>query len=243
MRFYNYAAALVALFTASPCSTMQVVLEDSKGSFYAWHIDPEVRFKDLISEIQTTYSVIEKEGVDMPGGISGAAELHFSISDYGAVVQTAAKPMKSDRDYHAPVDPNIKKDIYDIVKTLGTKGHLSIMGQQDSLNKAGDRIRKVHPLVFLTCVFTVDELIVAIREMEGKWIVWPKFLDGIVDSLVTEHRAENLEQFIPQFAKTVNINPKLLEPSLKKRNWEEFIVTLIHNVPRLGEDHKRYGKY
>lgn len=228
---FSSAIALFVLSAMPVCHAYQLVLEDAAGSTYTWHIDPEIRFKDLISEIQTTYATIERENTDMEIGSAFKKGLHFFVSDYGTAVQTSKTTNSPVRSYYADIS-DFEDSIHYIVKTLGCETLITIGLKESTLKKHGKRIEVVHPLLFLTSVFTNEELKVAMGKLEGKAWVWKSFLDGLVESLIKENSEDNLMQYVDHFAQKVQIDPKLIKPLLEKGRWKEFISVLISEVPR-----------
>jgi hypothetical protein len=217
----------------------EVVLEDLDGSSYAFHVDSKIVFADLLSEIQSSFHAIEQHKEDLLG-VRGGEAIHLSVSNSGTLVTASKKTDHAFRNYDAPLTSEEKSDIQFIVKTLGNASLPKITTNESALTKAGSRIKKVHPLQFLTCVFTDEELKVAMRNLEGRTWVWTRFIDGLVESLGDEHKTNNLMQFIPDFASKLQIDQALILPHLQEKRWKDFVVLLIHKIPRSG-DTKRYN--
>ena len=144
------------------------------------------------------------------------------------------------RDYFAPLMANETADIRHIVTSLANRSLVHLLANRGEFEAAGDRVDHVHPLKFLTVIFTDEELKVCIRNMRGRGWVWSNFAAGLTDSLATESNIDNLRvDQIYDFASTVEIDPSMIQPSLEQKRWEEFINLLIEHVPRKG-DHGRY---
>ncbi len=139
------------------------------------------------------------------------------------------------RDYNTEVTPLEKEFISFIVSTLGNKSLAKIWKEKSSLKKAGEKIDHIHPLKFLSVVFTDEELKVAIANLkETRWI-WNEFKSGLFSSLSEELANENMpEEYILDFSFRLGIDASLIKPSISQADWDEFFSVLIKNVPREG---------
>ena len=148
-------------------------------------------------------------------------------------VRTNKKAMT--RNYNVPVTPQEKKDLSYILNTLARNSWASILGSKPALDKAGDRIDHLHPLRFLMTIFTDEELKADISAVKSKKIIWKKFFSGLEESLKQESQRNNMRpEYITDFANTVGINVNLINPSIKDKNWKEFVNILIDKIPRTG---------
>lgn len=140
------------------------------------------------------------------------------------------------RDYMAYFSKNDKKDISFIVNTLGTCSLIKIAASQSEIKKAGDRIAPVHPLNFLLCIFTDEEMKASMVAMQDRRWVWGEFIDGLKDSSECETKRNNMRpEFIYDFAAKVGINPELIIPLIQNHQWKQLVVVLIKNIPRNTE--------
>ena len=139
------------------------------------------------------------------------------------------------RDYYAEITPIEKEFIAFIVSTLGNKSLTKIWKEKSSLKKAGDKIDHIHPLKFLSVIFSDEQLKVAIANLkESRW-VWNEFKSGLYSTLTEELANENIsEEHILDFADQLDIDVALITPSITQADWDEFFSVLIKNVPREG---------
>lgn len=154
----------------------------------------------------------------------------FEVSHAGITVRSKKEAW---RDYGEAVSKSDKKDIAFIVTTLATGSKLTALSESSSLKKAGKRIERVHPLRFLMTVFNDEELkagVHAIRDVGG--MIGDGFFDPLVDTLKEEAARGNVLQFTADFAEKVNIDPALIQPSMEKGKWKDFVDTLIDQIPR-----------
>ena len=144
------------------------------------------------------------------------------------------------RPYHKELADSEKNDIYYIMTTLGNSSLFTIALNRSNLESAGDRIDGVHPIRFLTHVFTNEELKVAIKNIRASGWIWGDFSSGLKKSLATEFSLNNLtKDHVVELSRKLELDVKLLLGPYQNNNWEEFIDTLIYKVPRKG-DYERY---
>lgn len=141
------------------------------------------------------------------------------------------------RIYEFPVSPSEKEDIRYILKSMAQKSLAALWSARGQLEEAGERIDHVHPLRFLECVFQDEELKTYIHNIKkrGSWI-WSEFVKGFKASLQEEADLGNMRQeYIDDFLASISLEPSLVAEQIRAAKWEEFIKTLIANVPRNGD--------
>lgn len=144
------------------------------------------------------------------------------------------------RDYNLVVAGTDRNNLTYIVTTLGNEPIYKIIAQKSALQKAGDAIKHIHPLRFLECVFTSEELKAAIHKIPKRSWIGSEFMDGIIGSLREEYAKGNLpDAFIKDFANNIHIDVSIINPFIKERKWDKFIHKLIEIVPRSGDS----GRY
>ncbi len=141
------------------------------------------------------------------------------------------------RDFYEPVKHTEQKDILFIMKTLARKSLLELLKYKSQLEKAGDRIDHIHPFVFLSHIFTDEELKAYIHAIKrrGSW-VWDEFISGLKNTLNFEADKGNLnEKITREFAKNIELDYQIIGTHVKNRDWESFLKALITNIPRDSE--------
>jgi hypothetical protein len=150
---------------------------------------------------------------------------------------TVLSVKKAHRDYTASVSKKEKQDISHIITSLANKALTTLWSEKSDLKKVGDRIDHLHPLRFLGIIFTNEELKAGIHGIRDRGWVWDEFSTGLYDNLAKESNANNLtDAQISDFAKRINIEVGMIQPSLQNRQWKQFINTLIDKVPRQATD-------
>lgn len=143
------------------------------------------------------------------------------------------------RNYKATLSAKEKKEIAYIVETLGNSSLVKIAKAKSSLEKSGKVIDNVHPLKFLSHVFSTEKLKAATHNIYGRSWVWSTFCKGIIGSLEEENNRDNLLPFIADFSSTVQINSEEIYPIAKRKQWKDFIEALFTKIPR-SETSGRY---
>ncbi len=207
-------------------SSDTITLVNYQGEKTEVEIKATDKFLDVLAWIQS-YLQAENAALD-------ESQFDFSVSRAGIAVRAK----KLGRDYDAGYSKQDKNDITFIVTTL--QENLITIGLETSkINKAGDRLEHLHPFCFLDCILSNERLkagMHAIRERKG--MVWDKFRAGITKSLAKEASHENLLQYTESFAKNLNLNSKLIKPSLQQGKYDEFVYILLDNLPREGNPNR-----
>jgi|GEM_PF-1660074 len=139
------------------------------------------------------------------------------------------------RDYSTCVSDVEKQDLHYIVTTLAKKSLVSLAMSKGELECAGERIEHLHPLRFLMTIFTDEEMKVSIKNIRKRGWVWNNFLSGLKNSLVSENLIGNMKEcYIVDFARAVEIDPRIILPAAREENWNLFVDLLIRYVPRKG---------
>lgn len=216
----------------------QIVVNTDKGESYFIEIDPMESLESIVDRVaflsedkfNTNHLLIE---------VPLKEDRHFCAMHPS---RNQGKLLKDPRNYNLSVTTEEAHYIRMIVVSLANRSlfSLAIPSTIKELEEAGDRIDHVHPLRFLMTVFTDEELKVGIRNIRKRGMVWGHFIGGLKTSLANESMIGNMrDEYIEDFARTVKIDPKLIMPSIKQQNWDEFVNLLIQHIPRAG-DHGRY---
>lgn len=152
----------------------------------------------------------------------------LSISKEGTIKVAA----KRGRDYNAGISKSEKQDIQYIITTLSRDSLISIASSESSLKKAGDRIKNVHPFIFLKTVFTNEELKAGIHGIRDRGWIWRDFIDGLTKSLAEESAKKNLKDFIPDFSKSIKVDSSAITNFVQQQKWKELVNHLIDTIPR-----------
>lgn len=146
------------------------------------------------------------------------------------------------RDYNIPLSSANVKDISYIVTTLGSASLIKAMKSQSSMKKAGERVENVHPLNFLLCIFSSEELTAALSSIKEKSWAWKEFFGGLKKSLSDESKRNNMKpEFIQSFANALGIDAAAITPAIQQGRWDDFVNILISLKPRTNNNQNRYN--
>lgn len=134
------------------------------------------------------------------------------------------------RDYQVSMTKQEKRDIRFIIITLATKSSISLLFEKRALNRAGNRVAHVHPLKFLSFIFSDYELKNAVTKIRG--IPWRRFAKDMGASLGKSANRRNMkEKYIADFVQIVGVSEELLTPSIHNGRWVDFINVTRSNLP------------
>lgn len=207
----------------------EVTVNTIDGSSFIFDIAPEESFQNLVRTIQEYENSTEE------------MQIFMTISANRVMASTSAYVKGKPRDFWTPLTSNEKKDITYILRTLANQTLLKINSNKTELKNAGIRIEHLHPLRFLTFVFSNDELIVCMRNLQGRTWVWSEFLEGVINSLKNEHTLGNvLDEHARELVTQAHVpDPNVIYSLINNQNWGSLINTLIAVVPR-QTDGNRY---
>lgn len=237
--------SLSLLFALPPeCDAKEVNVRTPSGENLIVDVEPEDKFFDVIEHIEEHLNILGEEGslnvaVDESSELLGddQPQREFLV-DYmvqgSDLMMLTPKAKSTYRNYTIPVKSSEKSDVKYIVTTLGNSSPLKIASSRSSLKKAGDRIDNLHPLRFVGCIFSDEEMKAAIHNMQGRSWVWGEFLSNINDSFSTEANNNNLNQFVQDFTNNLNIGFTEVNNLIANRQWTDLIDYLIKTVPRKG---------
>lgn len=128
-----------------------------------------------------------------------------------------------------------KDKIYEIITTVAETGKLSLLVKRGHLKALGAEINHVHPLKFLSTIFTHPYLRSCMWEIFDDYFKRKEFMEGLGPSLHREADRGKLAQHIEPFAAEVGVSAEMVRPHFESREWEELVRFLIHNLGVAGE--------
>lgn len=162
----------------------------------------------------------------------------------GAITFLNAEAPSSPRDYNYPATPLEAADIKYVVTTMGNANnpltYVALLGKRGELTRRGENIDQVHPLRFLSCIFSDEQMKASMRNIH-KNMTWRNFLygesgnGGLCNSLNEEASRNNLlDEQIYHFSTELGINFDKYHNLIQNRQWEPLVVALIEDIPRKG---------
>jgi len=169
----------------------------------------------------------------------------MSLDVDGSVVmiKVAQNNGQPPRDYWSPVTDQEKRDLAELVRTLANELQPALLGKKSHLEGTlKPRLVHLHPLKFLTIIFTDNELKVCMKNLDGKLVVWKKFEGETTESLAKENNAGNITQDqINDFANKVGLSSAELTPFFQGQKWTQLISFLIAKVKIDKPQGKKYN--
>jgi hypothetical protein len=157
-----------------------------------------------------------------------------------AIIQLAIKPMLSSivkiqpkkevESYDQLICTQDDKDtIYEIISTIAENGKLTLLFKQTDLRDLGEKIDHLHPLKFLTSIFTNPKLKVDMVNVFDDFFKRAGFMEGLGPNLTKEAEKEKLNQYIGDFAAEVGVTEEGIKPYFEQRDWEGLVIYLIQS--------------
>lgn len=212
-----------------------VVLENSAGESYLTEISLDSSFHDVMKQLNYSLSLVENHSQNAERKRIDPAGVQVIVQDNTVVAKAVASP----RNYHIPLSASEAADLAYIITTLANRNLIMIKASEKDLKTAGNRIDHIHPLNFLSGIFTNQELIACMSVLRERSWVWKGYLKGLSTSMEEEMARNNVLQFVQDFANRVHVDASLLIPPIKAGKWEKLVDILIKNVPR----DQRSGSY
>lgn len=232
-----YPLLLLLTLCMNAAYAEEILVRLPSGESVTIFVTPETSIRDL----QDLIDQIEKEIEDATSAVDPSFEYGMTGSENGYLLDfsrnqpNVALGFLSHRDYFKHVTKDQKDDMRYIVTTLGKASWTELWSESSKLDKAGGRVALVHPLRFLLCIFTDEEMKAGIHAMRNRGKVWPEFASEMFESLQAEANVNNVtEKMVKHFAETTQINAALIWPLVQAHDWAKFVDKLLEIIPRSG---------
>lgn len=145
-------------------------------------------------------------------------------------INLQAETIESPNDFsELPLNDTEKKLIYKLISSMGEKNVIRLGLERKTYEKIGKKIHHVHPLRFLSYVFSDPTLKKAMKDISKSHFKWNGFIDGFSDKMRDEHSQNNLLRFIPAFAEQLHLNQDDITKYVHKKDWSGLVRFLIHS--------------
>lgn len=217
----------------------EVIISHEDGETSILNIAPDETFLDVMQKAESLCQNENSVEDEFIKPYKKEFFLHYN-SEHQPVLSIAKSSNSQPRNYEAKVTSKEKEDISFIVTTLGRGSLKKLLTEKSALKKAGSRVDHVHPLRFIGCIFSDEEMKVGILQVKerGGWVA-KEFFNGMYESLTTESGLQNLKvEYINDFANSLSIDPNLIIKPIQDKNWKGFINILIEVIPRSGNPNR-----
>lgn len=106
---------------------------------------------------------------------------------------------------------NIKK----LITRLGNWGVGRLLWHIKEMNRLGNRIRHVHPLCFLSYIYSEPELIQCMKLIEQSYFKKKEFITGLSEKMNIEAQNDNLLPYVREFSQKIGC-----------KKWEDIFMLL-----------------
>lgn len=229
----KFVAAGISLFASASAGSEEVLVRTPCGDSITIDIDSEETFASVVKKIEANIKGLDYDSGDIEGS-------RTFVIDYLASgihnVRASTNPFEEEkREYNRETTDEEKKDLRYILKSLASKTWSELLKSKSSLNRAGDRIDDLHPLRFLICIFTDEELKGCVHSIRDSKKIWDNFFEGLESSLKEEAQRSNMKpEFVQDFANILGINVSSVSDIIANRQWEKLVDTLLKLLPRKG---------
>jgi hypothetical protein len=207
-----------------------------EGNISTVEVSTESSFSDVITLMRSD-AIHELD--DTIGNIpSNELLVDFMVASNDMPQFKNIRSKSSFRQYDAALTASEKKKIAHTIETLGNSSLVSIARAKSTLQKEGDEIEHVHPLKFLSYIFSEEKLKAALHNIRGRSWVWGKFFKGLKEGLEDEYKNNNLLPYIADFSRQIKIDPKKILPLAEKQRWKDFVEMLLIEIPRSENAHR-----
>lgn len=119
--------------------------------------------------------------------------------------------------------------ICELITTMSQSNKFQLLFKQSHLKMIGAQINHVHPLKFISTIFSDPELKSLMPTIRDDSFKWSGLLDGLGPSLTREAIKGKLQLYLNDFAEEVHLAPEAIRPYFESRDWDNFIRFLIES--------------
>lgn len=106
---------------------------------------------------------------------------------------------------------NIKK----LITRLGNWGVGRLLWHIKEMNRLGDRVRHIHPLCFLSYIYSQPELIQCMKLINQSYFKKKEFITGLSEKMAIEAANDNLLPYVREFSQKIGC-----------KTWEDIFIFL-----------------
>lgn len=122
-----------------------------------------------------------------------------------------------------------KSNIYELITTMAENGKLSLLLKKSHLEQIGAQINHVHPLKFLSTIFSNPRLKMCMIDIFNDYFKRSGLMDGLAPSLQKEAERGKLIGMLAEFSAEVNVPAENLRPYFEAMDWENMVRFLIQS--------------
>lgn len=124
---------------------------------------------------------------------------------------------------------NDKKIVAQIITTMASNNKFSLLMKKGDLEALGSEIDHLHPLKFLSAIFTQPSLKVPMYEIFDDKFKKDGFLGGLAPGLTRDANEGKLMQYVNDFSAEVKADPEKIKEFFRTQKWEMMVRYLIES--------------
>ena len=132
--------------------------------------------------------------------------------------------------YQGSIPTEEVKAVVEIVTVMSESNLLSLASKRKYLLRVGKKIEHLHPLDFLKVAAISKPVLEHLRNIQKSTVKWKAFVSGISKGFEEVCRKENFESELKDFCLTLKISNEELSEIGKKKDWENFVRTVIRQA-------------
>ena len=123
-----------------------------------------------------------------------------------------------------------RQKITRLISVMAENGKLTLLIKyQRDLRQIGREIDHVHPLKFLSTIFSNPTLKGYMKEIYHDYFKWTNFMDGLGNGLTAQAKQGKIVPYLNDFAKEVGVQPEALQGYVQSLDWENMLVFLMNS--------------
>lgn len=128
-----------------------------------------------------------------------------------------------------PITLQQERDITKLIRTLANTSTVGLMFKKGELERIGERITGIHPLRYIGFIYADPELKECMPKLLSKSMVSTRFIKELSAGLNQKLEENQLVQYVPGFASSLNLTTNDIMPFVDNRTWGEMLDYLNIN--------------
>lgn len=125
------------------------------------------------------------------------------------------------------IDPVDQNNITKLITRLGHWGVGRLLWHIKEMNRLGDRIRHVHPLCFLSYIYSQPQLVTCMKSINSNYFKKKEFISGLSEKMELEADRDNLLPYAKNFSEKVGCEHwEEISTFLDRRDWAGLLAYL-----------------
>lgn len=129
------------------------------------------------------------------------------------------------------IDPVDQNNITKLITRLGHWGVGRLLWNVKEMNRLGDRIRHVHPLCFLSYIYSQPQLATCMKSINSNYFKKKEFISGLSQKMEFEADRDNLLPYVKNFSEKIGCEHwEEISIFVDRRDWAG-LLTYLDELP------------